>query len=728
MAPHPNFNTAQSRNRVPTLRLLSRRQALALPIAGFAQSRFPGIRYRNYPACLPAYLAAQADAARRKRDGELERLTSETAIRQRQAWARRTLIELIGGLPHRTPLNARTLSSFERERYRVDKVIYESRPGFFVSANLYLPRQEGPPFPGVLFQLGHALNGKAYASYQAACQGLVQLGFAVLAFDPMGQGERIYYPDAGGVNSRLRDADLEHTVPGRQMLLVGATCTQFQLWDAVRSLDYLAAHPSVDARRLASAGQSGGATLTMLLAAVDDRLQCAAEFSGNTENVACNDFLPPGSIDDAEQNLVGSGPAGFDRWDLFYPFAPKPMLVSISDKDSFGTYSPNYVSDSWRQYQHLAGVYRTLGAENNLAWRDTPLPHGLSYDSRLHLYNWLRRNMQNHSEPVRQEPPIALETEEQLRVSGSGNTARSFGGQTPFTLTRSLARETRTPLPLAELLNVGRLPDEQAEVLGRVESSGGVSVEAVDIPSAPLVGLPAWLFRGPKTRPDAPAVLILNPRGRNAAWHEGELCQNLAQRGFAVCAADVRGIGDLAPQVSAGAPGYAAAHQREEDYAWSSLIFGRPLAGQRVTDILAAVRALRHLTGSRRPIAVAALGSLTVPAIFAAALEQSIHSLYLAGGLGSFRSIVEEIDYNHPFANFVPRLLLHTDLPELVEGLSPRTTVISGLLDGRGATMAGETARNQYRRALALGHVTLRETAAWSEEDLAAWLAQPMKV
>src|SRR4029079_3745852 len=123
-------------------------------------------------------------------------------------------------------------------------------------------------------------------------------------------------------------------------------CTQFQVWDAVRSLDYLAAHPQVDRTRLASTGQSGGGTLTMLLSAVDNRLKTAAVFSGNTENVACSNFLPPGSTDDAEQDFVGAGPLGFDRWYVFYPFAPKPLLISISDKDSFGTYSPNYVSDS----------------------------------------------------------------------------------------------------------------------------------------------------------------------------------------------------------------------------------------------------------------------------------------------------------------------------------------------------------------------------------------------
>ncbi len=689
---------------------------------------FRGSRIGIIQAVCRTIFGISPRAAREKRDSELARLTTREAIAHRQTWARKTLIETIGGLPERTELNARTTGTLDRDGYRVDKVIYESRPGFTVSANLYIPKRGQAPYPGVLFQLGHGLNGKAYASYQSACQGLAQLGFVVLSFDPMGQGERIYYPEPDGVHSRLRDADLEHTVPGRQMVLVGTTCTQFQLWDAIRSLDYLAAHPLVNPERLASAGQSGGATLTMLLAAVDDRLHCAAEFSGNTENVACPDFIPPGATDDAEQNLLGSGPLGFDRWDLFYPFAPKPMLISISDKDSFGTYSPNYVKDSWREYQRLAAVYETLGAPRNLAWTDTPLPHGLSYDSRLELYNWLRLHLRGEATPVTEEPPVALETDERLFVSESGNLVRSLGGETPFTLTRKqfiAQRKPLQPVPLDRLLKLERPRAQQAAVLRRVKSARGVTVEALDVPSVSSVGVPAWLFRGRETAPDAAIVVILDPRGRNANWREGELCQTLAQGGWIVCAADVRGIGDLSPQVGAGAPGYAVSHQREEDYAWSSLILGRPLAGQRTSDILALVGALRRLAGGSRPLAVAALGAMTVPALFASVLDASIGSLYLAGGLASFGGLLDDMDYRHPFANFVPGILAHTDLPELAVAMAPRTVVVAGPLDGKGGTMAGEKAREVYQEGVARGHVTIRETAGWSAGDLAQWLMRP---
>ena len=322
------------------------------------QAPFPGTPFHAYSRCLPDYLRGLAKKAAEKRDAELAKLVTPAAIEARQKWARETLWKLIGGTPERTPLNARTTGSFERERYRVEKVIYESRPGLLISANLYVPRQGNGPFPAVLFQSGHYNEGKAHPNYQRCCQGLAQLGFVVLAFDPMGQGERIQYPDSSGTQTRLQDVDSEHTVPGKQMLLFGDTATRFQLWDSIRSLDYLTSLPVVNAKRVGSTGHSGGGTLTMLLSCADDRLAAAAPCMGNTENVAALPFISPGSTDDAEQDLVDSGPVGFDRWDLFYPFAPKPMLIWPSDRDFYATYSSQYITNGWQGVSKATGSVR----------------------------------------------------------------------------------------------------------------------------------------------------------------------------------------------------------------------------------------------------------------------------------------------------------------------------------------------------------------------------------
>ena len=373
-----------------------------LRMPAFSQAPYPGTAYRDYPRCLPDYIRDLAAQAYQKRNSEIARLTTPEAIHARQRWARETFWKRAGGQLERTPLDAQKVGSFERDSYRVEKIVYQSRPRFHVPANLYIPTRGVPPYPAVLFQMGHSHNGKAYLTYQRCCQGLVRLGYVVLAFDPMGQGERVYYPDASGVNSRLSSPDNEHTVPGKQMLLVGDTSTQMQVWDAIRSLDYLASLPMVDAKRMGTTGQSGGATLSMLLMAADDRLAAAVVCSGNTENVACANFIPPGSTDDAEQDLLGSGPVGFDRWDTIYPFAPKPLLITVSDKDFFGTYSPDYITNGWEEFQKLQKVYEVLGHGDRLRWSSSPLPHELAFDTRIEVYNWFERWLKGGQKRIEQ--------------------------------------------------------------------------------------------------------------------------------------------------------------------------------------------------------------------------------------------------------------------------------------------------------------------------------------
>ncbi len=483
------------------MRSLSRRELLGglaccalQPALDAAQ--LSGFYYREYSRCLPDYLSGLARQAYEVRQDELSLLTNLEAIRKRQKWVVETFWKLVGGRPEQTPLNPRVTGQIERSGYRVDKVVYESQPGVFVSANLYIPTGRRPPHPGVVFQMGHYYSGKAYATYQKCCQGLVRLGYMVLAFDPMGQGERINYPDASGTNTRLPSVDEEHSLPGKQLLLLGDSATRYQVWDAIRSLDYLAAHPLVDADKLGSTGQSGGATLTMLLACVDERLRVAAISSGNTENFATANFQPPGSTDDAEQDLIGSGPVAFDRWDLLYPMAPKPLLVEISAHDFFGTYSPQYLNDGREQFENLAKVYKVCGQPDHLEWSSTPMTHGLSYSPRLGIYNWFERWLMKSERGIAEEPPVAPEPEQTLWAGPTGNVAVDFGSLRPFDLVKrqtAAVHQKRAALPWTSVLPsrlTGKLELRKLSEVPLVD----VKLAAMEVNSATEVWIPVWSF------------------------------------------------------------------------------------------------------------------------------------------------------------------------------------------------------------------------------------------
>jgi pimeloyl-ACP methyl ester carboxylesterase len=507
-------------------------------------------------------------------------------------------------------------------------------------------------------------------------------------------------------------------VPGKQLLLFGDSATRFQLWDAIRSLDYLVSLPEVDPKRVGSVGHSGGGTLTMLLAAADQRLAAAAVCMGNTENVAAVPFRAPGATDDAEQDFVGSGPLGFDRWDLLYPFAPKPMLVWPSDRDFYATYSSEYIRNGWAEYQRLQQVYGVLDRRDRLAWADTPLPHALAYDSRLLVYNWFTRWLQGKPQTVNHEPEVKPETISTLWATESGSVVESLKSATPFSINRS-RKAARGPVALQSLLKVTVPPAlAPAKSIGRVQSRH-VMVDVLEVPSAPAVWLPAYLLKPERSAPGRPVYLVLDEADCSRLWFSPEVDQILPQDGPIICAADVRGIGALVPAYSTGAADYAGWHQHEENYAWASVILGKPLVGQRVTDILAIAAALRRYPGTAgRPIHIAAQGKLTVPAVFAAALDPEIKSLYLAGGLVSFQNLVETEIYQHPFANFVPDLLNHTDLPEITASLGPRQVTLAGTVDATGSPMQLDAVRSIYQSANKLGNLKVVEGKAWSAEQL----------
>jgi len=153
-------------------------------------------------------IAGQA-ALKTKADAEAYVLNVQQKIRR-----------CFGPEPERTPLNARVTKVVDREQYKIENVIFESRPGFLVTANLYLPKNRKGPFPGVVGSCGHSANGKAGDAYQPFAQTLAKLGYACLIFDPIGQGERLQYVDENWKPKRGIGV-AEHLHAGNQQFLVG---------------------------------------------------------------------------------------------------------------------------------------------------------------------------------------------------------------------------------------------------------------------------------------------------------------------------------------------------------------------------------------------------------------------------------------------------------------------------------------------------------------------------
>ena len=225
--------------------------------------------------------------------------------------------------PSKTPLNARVVGTIERRHYRIEKILFESRPGCLVTAHLYVPNNLDGPAPGIIGSCGHAADGKNAPLYQAFCQRLARNGFVVLIYDPFNQGERDQYYALHSRES-VRSSTHAHNMMGKQLELVGEWFGAWRAWDGIRALDYLHTRPEVDPAHIGLTGNSGGGTMTSWIWPVEARFTMAAPscfvttFAANLENE-----LPA----DSEQYPPGVIGAGLDMADFFIARAPAPVIL-----------------------------------------------------------------------------------------------------------------------------------------------------------------------------------------------------------------------------------------------------------------------------------------------------------------------------------------------------------------------------------------------------------------
>ena len=341
------------------------------------------------------------------REAQAATLRTRAAIEQRREETRRTMLRLIGGLPEtKAPLNARITGRFERQGYRVENVIFESFPGYLVTANFYLPAGAGP-FPAVVGVAGHSVNGKASATHPDAWIGFAKRGYAVLAFDPAGQGERLMHYDADTGGSAVGIGTAEHTAAGLAAMLLGQGFARYEIWDGIRAVDYLLTRKEVDPKRIAVAGNSGGGTQAAYLAVFEPRL--AAVISSCYMTRWRELWHGPGP-QDAEQVWPGFISAGLDFDDFALAFAPRPYLMTTAIRDYFP------IDGARATYRRITDLFERLGASQNAGYFEYDDGHGWSRPRREAAYRWLDKHFAGR-ETDGAEPAIQVEPESRLLAS-----------------------------------------------------------------------------------------------------------------------------------------------------------------------------------------------------------------------------------------------------------------------------------------------------------------------
>ncbi|MBL8214148.1 MAG: acetylxylan esterase [Bryobacterales bacterium] len=639
-------------------------------------------------AMLSSYLQriAQQQLATRRR--QVETIATRDAYEARKRRIRAAALRMIGGLPDpRTPLNPRTTGTLTRDTYRVDKVVYESSPRFFVTANLYVPKGPGP-FPAVLQPVGHSVTAKNRAFYQKIAIALVRQGFVVLTYDPIGQGERRIYWDNDLGDSKVGGTTTEHSMVGWQSLLGGETVARYKIWDGIRSIDYLQSLPIVDKENIGVAGCSGGGTLTTYIAALDDRVKAAAPACYIT---SWEDQLQGTGPQDAEQQFPDQLLEGLDHADWIGLAAPKPYLILSTDQDFFP------LEGARKTFAEMKRIYTLYDAAIKVAWFHEPGPHGVPDASRLALVNFMRRWLKGQGDPVA-EPPFQTEHEEDLNATPTGMVATSLGGETASTVNvarlRALApKRPLTPTAVRDaVLRLTRYQPSNAPLQLRrarrtpqgVELLTFDSAEGLTIPAA--LATPAGQSRG--------TVLLLDPRGKAAAFGPQGDATALATAGYTVLAPDLSGIGEVAFARTPSAP------WAYPQLASLALMTGKPLLGIRINDLIRAIDALKDL-GALPPsgVTVIAKGKLSPVALHAAVLDPRIARVILEDALVSYAAIGASAIHRDIEDAVLPGVLASYDLPDLAAALAPRPVTLTNARSPVGRLLLRREAAAAYPSA-----------------------------
>jgi len=611
-------------------------------------------------------------AANRARAALNTKADAEAYVRS----VRERIRESFGPLPDKTPLNPRITGVVDRDVYKIEKVIFESRPEFLVTANLYVPKGRSFPLPGVVGTCGHSANGKCAEAYQAFAQGLARMGYVVLIFDPIGQGERLQYPDEN-LKSRIGVGVREHLYAGNQQSLVGEFLGTWRAWDGMRALDYLLTREEVDPNHVGVTGNSGGGTMTTWLCGVEQRWTMAAPscfvttFRRNMENE-----LPA----DTEQCPPKALALGLDHSDFLAALAPKPIILLGKEKDYFDARGFE------EAYDRLKRLYGLLGAEENVAMFIGPTYHGYTQENREAMYRWFNRV--TGVSDAQTEPELVIEKDATLWCTPKGQVAE-LGSRSVFSFTRAKSEvlaEKRKPLEgaaLAETVrDVLRLPERRGVPEYRilrplrsrkylkprfatyaVETEPGVQAVVYRLCDEPLYSRPPRGFDR--------AVLYVSHHSSDAELREepliGELIEAEPESAFFTC--DVRGIGESQPN-TCGENTFLQAYGNDFFYAIHAMMLDYPYVGQKTHDVLAVLDWLKGC--GHREIHLAGKGWGAIPAALAAVLSEAVVQVTLKNALTSYREIAESEDYGWPLSCLVPDVLEKFDLPDCYRALETK--------------------------------------------------------
>ena len=559
----------------------------------------------------------------------------------------------------KTPLNPETTGILVRDGVTIEKIIYESHPNFYVTASLFLPRKRQHPAPAIIYCSGHSELGFRSETYQHVILNLVEKGFIVLAYGPIGQGERLQYPDLETGKSTIGSSTQEHSYAGVQTLLSGSSLSDYFIWDGIRAVDYLFTREEVDKDRIGITGRSGGGTQAAMIAACDDRILAAAPENYVTNFKRLFQAIGP---QDAEQNPWFGIARGIDHADFIHARAPKPTLIISTTNDYFS------IQGARETFYEVKKSYAALGMTENVLMVENFGEHESILENRKAMYAFFQKflNMPGNNEEIETEPFPA----EELWSTQTGQVRSSKKGETVSSLNKTYFQRKQVPdnqlqQRIAHLAGI-----EFSHNLTSSVFTGKVLRDEIVVEKYFLENqledyvLPVYVAR--KNGPDPEKILVwIKPEG-NVEFLQNKLINTMINQGYTVISADLPGTGELNnPDYT----GDGSIGQVRFNYLFGANLVGKSIAGIQAEAIDLLIQFIHTDTRFKlKKIHAWVEGTASVAFLHYTAFNHPFEKSVLITQFPSEKELVDEAIYDPEEAFYVvPGSLPYYQLSDLLQ-------------------------------------------------------------
>lgn len=571
---------------------------------------------------LLEFQAEQAWREDEQRRKAWESMGNENELLKSQAELRQQLLQMIGGLPAtKTDLHAQVTGKIQMHAFSIEKLIFQSLPGVYVTALVYVPDDHTKKHPAVLVPAGHATDGKFH--YQALSQRLAGRGYVVISWDPIGQGERSQFWDAAAGKSRYNLICGEHAVMGNLAYLAGANLARWEIWDGIRTVDYLLTRPEVDSERISITGTSGGGFQATLIAALDERIKAAVPSCYITAlpmRISNRIFVDPDS--DPEQDLFGMIPNGLDHPGLLLLMYPRPVMVAAAVLDFFP------IEGTRKTVREVRKLYERFGHADRIALVEGYHGHQFSEENQEAALDFLDHFNGN---PARRGlPPVKELPGKTLQCTRTGQVRLDYGdARSLMEVIREYYKE-HTAGPGRSLAQdyygdryAGVKDWKVSEYAGLLAGEGeitwefkgssvaaGVSIERYLLRHSKMLEMPLLYIHKPATEKRR-VLLWFNQKGKATAADWPEL-KSYVDAGYDIVSFDSRGLGETRMPYKAVSPDDPALGSLDFDqayvnpisgvlaeYVYNSVLIGRPYFLQMIEDAEIATRFSSEKLGAK---------------------------------------------------------------------------------------------------------------------------------